>query len=122
MAWRLVSARAQDTNYPHPTARSAAAGRSGRADASVPPRLDEPSLRSATTDATWRGGPWDGVTMTVVAGERFFPLYGAAKVDPGETAAASTTERRQWQCRLCPILPGPDGSLIVDWHAATFVH
>ena len=72
---------------------------------------------SATTEATWRGGPWDGVTMTVVSGERFFLLYDA--MDPGDesTRAVPPRQARPWPGRLCPIVPDPDGGLIIDWDA-----
>lgn len=73
---------------------------------------------SATAEATWRGGPWSGVTMTVVAGERFFPLYGAAEAEVDMTTGpVPPAQREAPPRRLCPIVPGPDGRLIIDWYA-----
>lgn len=100
-----------------PTGGSAGGGPVGgasRINTMTPPAL----LGSATTEATWRGGPWDGVTMTVIVGERFFPLYGAMEADGDNTTppvplAQPTAHPR----RLCPIVPGPHGRLIIDWDA-----
>jgi len=75
---------------------------------------------SATTEATWRGGPWDGVTMTVVAGERLFPLYGATEAEGDKmTGPIPRALRKASPRRMCPIVPGPDGHLIIDWDAGT---
>ena len=51
-----------------------------------------------TIEATWRGGPWDGVTIEVLRGERFFPHY------------VPTLSH-------CPVVWLPDGSAIIDWDA-----
>ena len=73
---------------------------------------------SATTEATWRGGPWDGVIMTVVAGERFFLLYGDREAQDDETTTPVPPGQREAPPgRLCPIVPGPHGGLIIDWDA-----
>lgn len=78
---------------------------------------------SGTTEATWRGGPWDGLTMTVVAGERFFPMYGAMESEGDEpTGPVPPAKRGARPSRLCPIVPGPDGGLIIDWDAGTISH
>ena len=83
---------------------------------SVPP--EALSAGAATTEATWRGGPWDGVTMTVVAGERFFLLYGDREAQDDETTTPVQTDQRGAPPgRLCPIVSGPHGGLIIDWDA-----
>jgi hypothetical protein len=79
---------------------------------------EAPFAGSATTEATWRGGPWDGVTMTVVAGERFFLLYGDTQAQDDETTRpVPPGQRGAPPGRLCPIVPGPHGGLIIDWDA-----
>jgi hypothetical protein len=80
----------------------------------APPEI---SPGSAATKATWRGGPLDGVTMSVIAGEQFFPLYGAVEVEGDTTPESLPADRGRAPRRLCPVLPGPDGRLIIDWHA-----
>jgi len=100
-----------------PTGNSATGGPVGDANRSSP-AADELLAGSATTEATWRGGPWDGVTMTVVAGERFFPLYGVPDAEDEETTEPVPPGQREVQpVRLCPIIPGPDGGLVIEWDA-----
>lgn len=78
---------------------------------------DEPFAGAATTEATWRGGPWDGISMTVIVGERFFPLYDDPQ--PEDDTTVVPAPHRTKPSRLCPIRPGPDGRLIIDWYAGT---
>ena len=78
---------------------------------------DEPFNGAATSEATWRGGPWDGVSMTVIVGERFFPLYGDPRCEDDSTFVPAP--RRITPSRRCPIRPGPDGHLVIDWNAGT---
>jgi hypothetical protein len=88
-------------------------------DAHTPPTLREISSQSSTTEATWQGGPLDGVAMNVIVGERFFPLYGAAALSGPNSVPASPGRRTARPRRLCPVLHGPDGRLVIDWHAGT---
>ena len=79
---------------------------------------DELFAGSSMSEATWRGGPWDGVTMSVVAGERFFPVYGAMEAEGDETTRpVPPAQQVARPSRLCPIVSGPDGHLIIDWDA-----
>lgn len=78
---------------------------------------DEPVAGAATTEATWLGGPWDGISMTVIVGERFFPLYDDPQ--PEGDPAVVRAPHRTTPSRLCPIRPGPDGRLIIYWHGRT---
>ena len=56
--------------------------------------------------------------MTVVTGERFVPLYGAMEAEGDEaTGPTRPVQRGARPSRLCPMVPGPDGGLIVDWDA-----
>lgn len=103
-----------------PTGGCAMGGSVDEAKGTSPVTPDAHFAGSATTEATWRGGPWDGVTMTVVAGERFFPLYGANEAEgEGTTGPVPPAQREASTRRLCPIVPGPDGRLIIDWDAGT---
>lgn len=73
---------------------------------------------SGTTEATWRGGPWDGVIMTVVTGERFFPMYDAVPAEGANTTGPGTDAKpKPHPHKLCPIVPGQHGGLIIDWDA-----
>lgn len=112
---------AQFTDAGLPTGSSASGGPVDDANGTSLVAIDALLAGSATTEATWRGGPWDGVTTTVVAGERFFPLY-CALVAEGEKATGPLPHRQPaaHARRLCPIVPGPNGGLIIDWDAGVF--
>lgn len=95
-------------------------GHASKAGGETPELVRAVPQESVTSEATWRGGPWDGVTMTVIAGERFFPLYGTATLSGGITHDLTPLTRRRAQPRrLCPVLVGPNGLLVIDWHAGT---
>lgn len=46
--------------------------------------------------ATWRGGPWDGLTIDVVRAESHFPVYVPTM-------------------RLCPVVRNSEGRLVINW-------
>ena len=94
-----------------PTGGSGLGGPGDDENGNSPAAPDALFAGTGTTEATWRGGPWDGLTMTVVAGERYFPLYGAMESEGDEATgpAVPPPQRCARPNRLCPIVPGPDG-------------
>lgn len=58
--------------------------------------------------ATWRGGPWDGKSISVIDGEKYFPIYAP---DPSPDASAQPRHNPY----RCPVVLDPDGRWIIDW-------
>lgn len=59
-------------------------------------------------EATWRGGPWNGQTISVITGEGYFPIYDNPPA--GKVVAESRP-----QPTLCPVVLQRDGRWIIDW-------
>jgi len=55
-----------------------------------------------THEATWSGGPWHGITIDVVRGGDFVPIYGSSP-------------------RMCPVLLDSTGQWIIHWDAGEIV-
>lgn|GEM_PF-3886140 len=66
-------------------------------------------MNGTLVEATWFGGPFDGTTMNVISGVKFFPLYATVPVADAREGQAHPT----W---LCPVVEGPDGRLFIDWN------
>ena len=65
-------------------------------------------------EATWRGGPFDGTTIDVVPGSEHFPVYDRGPWDATTALAVGGPRSRP---RLCPVVTGPDGRVVIDWDA-----